>query len=64
MTTAAIHVRVVLTRGARLLDARPAELFEGSIPGRVPFALATRPPVIRLGAKPRFRALERDYRGK
>jgi hypothetical protein len=57
----AIHVRVVVGRGARLLDASPAELFDGLIPGRAPFALATRPPVIRTGAIPRFSALERDY---
>jgi hypothetical protein len=59
--TSAIHVRAVVRRGAPLLDASPAELFDGSIPSRAPFALATRPPVIRTGAMPRFRALERHY---
>jgi hypothetical protein len=57
----AIHVRLVIKGGARLLDACPSDLFDGCVRSRMPFALSTRPSVIKTGAMPRFRALERDF---
>ncbi|HEY8455795.1 MAG TPA: hypothetical protein VIL34_09390 [Actinopolymorphaceae bacterium] len=53
--------RVVVRPGAPLQDARPGELCERPSPGRRPFALSVRPPVITLGPATRFRDLEREF---
>jgi hypothetical protein len=60
-TAAAIHARLVVRRGAALLDASPGELHADRIRGRAPFALSARPPVILAAPAPRYRALERAF---
>jgi hypothetical protein len=58
---AAGEVRLLLRRGAALVDARPAPLEPDAPAGRRPFALATRPRTLTLAPAPRFRALERAF---
>ncbi|HKT48555.1 MAG TPA: hypothetical protein VJP87_13605 [Candidatus Acidoferrales bacterium] len=43
----AIRVRVLIRRGAPLLDLCLSKVYEGLFPGRKPFALAVRPHTIR-----------------
>jgi hypothetical protein len=54
-------VRVVVRRGAALLDIRPDELCKELPPQRKPFALAVRPSHRPLGPADRFRQLEREF---
>jgi hypothetical protein len=54
-------VRIVVRRGAALLDIRPHELCEQLPPKRKPFALAVRPSHQPLGPADRFRELEREF---
>ena len=54
-------VRVLVRRGAALLDIRPAELCERLPSHQKPFALAVRPYHRVLGGANRFRELEREF---
>jgi hypothetical protein len=58
------RVRLIVRRGAPLLDAIPWECVAGEIPqGRKPFALSSRPLTIRSLPFSRFRELEARYLG-
>jgi hypothetical protein len=46
----AIGVRIVIRRGAPLLDICMSKIYEGLFPGRKPFALSVRPLTIRTNA--------------
>jgi len=54
-------VRILIRHGARVQDIRPREICGHRLPGRRPFALSARPPVITLGPCTRFRDLEREF---
>lgn len=54
-------VRLLVRRGAAVLDIRPEELCETFPPRRKPFALAIRPSHLVLGPASRFRELEREF---
>ena len=57
-----IRTRMVLRRGATLLDARPAECAgDARTRGRQPFAIATRPTPMKPITMARFRELESDF---
>jgi hypothetical protein len=54
--------RVVIKRGAALLDVRPRECVEGLIPaGRRPFPISTRGQTPRSTAATKYKALERAF---
>jgi hypothetical protein len=57
-----VGVVVVIRRGAPLLDICLSKVYEGSFPGRKPFALAVRPFTIRtnFNAESRFSRLDRQ----
>lgn len=54
-------VRLLVRRGAAVLDVRPEELCEVFLPRQKPFALAVRPSHLVLGPASRFRELEREF---
>ena len=54
-------VRVVVRRGATLLDVRPDTLCEDLLPQQKPFALAVRLSHQPIGPADRFRELEREF---
>jgi hypothetical protein len=54
-------VRLLVRRGAAVLDIRPDEFCVALPPRRKPFALAVRPSHQLLGPANRFRELEREF---
>jgi hypothetical protein len=54
-------IRIVVRKGAPLLDARAKDLCGTAAPGRRPFALSTRPSIITHDPSPRFRDLEHQF---
>ena len=54
-------IRILIRRGARVQDIRPRKFCGQRLPGKRPFALSVRPPVITLGPCTRFRDLERKF---
>jgi hypothetical protein len=54
-------VRLLVRRGAAVLDIRPDQLCEICLSRRKPFALAVRPSHLVLGPANRFRELEREF---
>ena len=54
-------MRIVIRKGAHLLDARAKDPSVASVPGKRPFALAARPSIT-YNPSPRFRELERQFR--
>lgn len=54
-------VRLLVRRGAAVLDIRPDEFCDALPLGRKPFALAVRPSHQVLGPANRFRELEREF---
>jgi hypothetical protein len=56
-----LWMRIVVRKGACLLDARAKDLCVTSVPGKKPFALAARPSIT-YNPSPRFRELEHQFR--
>jgi hypothetical protein len=54
-------IRIVVRKGAPLLDARAKDLCGTAVPGRRPFALSTRRSIITYDPSPRFRDLEHQF---
>jgi hypothetical protein len=54
-------VRVVVRKGAPLLDARAKDLCGTALPGRRPFALSARPSIITSDPSPCFRDREHQF---
>ncbi len=55
------HVRLLVRRGAAVLDIRPDELCDAYPSHQKPFALAVRPSHLVLGPANAFRELEREF---
>lgn len=54
-------IRIVVRKGAPLLDARAKDLCGAALPARRPFALTTRPSIMTSDPAPCFRDLEHQF---